>query len=369
MRATSKIYLLTPIFAALCATNVAAEFKYETSNGGTALFYGQLDPAYLSFDDGVSTTNELVDNTNSNSRVGFWYRLPTDTGEFAINLETSFGLRASGAISQNSTIDDIRWERTSIRKVEAIWNDTRFGTFAVGQGSMSSDGASSQDLSGTALVLYNSIPDTAGAFVFRTTTDALSAKTISQAFGSFDGGRKARVRYDTPSYGGLSLSVSYGQEVLSQGVDEDVADLGLFYSGDSGSFKMVGALAYSKVEFGSGLTRHDTIGSFSVLHDTGFNVTLAAGHRNEAGSYVYGKLGYKGDWLSIGTTAVAIDYYTGNDKTSVGSDSASIGIGIVQSIDKANVDAYLGYRTYSLSETAQSYRDASSVLFGARWKF
>lgn len=369
MSATSRKLMLATILGMTSATQVAAEFRYETSNGGSTMVYGQFDPAYLSFDDGVSTTSEIVDNTNSNSRIGFWYRKPTDTGEFSINLETSFGLRPSALVNQNNTPDEVNWRRTNIRKVEAIWSNDRFGTIYLGQGSMSSDGASSKDLSGTSLVLYNSIPDTAGAFLFRTTAGALSTKTIAQAFGSFDGGRKARVRYDTPSFGGVRLSVSYGEEVLAENVDQKVADVGLLYSGQVGRVTMVGGLAYSRNEFGTGVTRHDTVGSFSLLHDTGFNVTVAAGNRKETGTYAYGKLGYKANWLSVGATALAIDYYSGQDKTSVGSESNSFGIGVVQSFDKAKLEAYLGYREYNLTETSATYRDASSVMFGARWKF
>lgn len=369
MRLFIKISTLSASLVTAMATQALAEFRYETGDGGSILVYGQFDPAYLSFDDGVSRKSQIVDNTNSNSRIGLWYRKPTDTGEFSINLETSFGLRPSFLVNQINTPDGLNWRRTNIRKVEAIWDDARFGTIYLGQGSMSSDGASSKDLSGTTLVLYNSIPDTAGAFLFRTGAGALSTKTIAQAFGSFDGGRKARLRYDTPSYRGVRLSVSYGEEVLSKNVDQKVADVGLLYSGQVGSVTVVGGLAYSRSEFAIGVTRHDTVGSFSLMHDTGFNVTIAAGDRNEAGSYAYGKLGYKVDWLSVGSTALAIDYYSGQDKTSAGSESDSFGIGVVQSFDKANVEAYLGYREYSLTETAATYRDASSVLFGARWKF
>lgn len=369
MHSTSKTLMSAAFLAAMTATQAAAELRYDTGNGAYALVYGQFVPAYLSFDDGVSTTSDIVDNTNSNTRIGFWYRMPTETGQFSINFETSFGLRPSALLNQNNTPDGLDWRRTNIRKVEAIWKDDRFGTVFLGQGSMSSDGASSKDLSGTGLVLYNSIPDTSGAFRFRTSAGDLSTKTIGQAFGSFDGGRRARARYDTPSFSGVSLSVSYGKEVLAKNTNQKVADVALLYSGEAGSVKMVGALAYSRVEFETGPKRHDTIGSFSLLHDTGFNVSVAAGNRKEAGSYVYGKLGYKADWLSIGTTALAIDYYAGEDKTSEDSESDSWGVAVVQSFDKANVEVFLGYREYSLDEAAENYRDASSVMFGARWSF
>ena len=369
MNGFSRFLALIALLTAVAATKASAELRYETGDGGYMLLYGQFDPAHLSFDDGVSTTSETADNTNSNSRVGFWYRQITDSGEFSINLETSLGLRQSGLVSQNRTPDSIDWQRTNIRKVEAIWKGNRYGTIYLGQGSMSSDGASGYDLSGTTLVLYNSIPDTAGAFQFRTTAGALSNKTITQAFGSFDGGRKTRMRYDTPSFGGVRLSASYGEEVLNKNVNETVADVGLMYSEQIGSVTIVGGLAYSRNEFEAEAPRHDTVGSFSLLHYTGLNVTVAAGNRDETGRYIYGKLGYQVELFPLGKTAMAIDYYSGDDKISKGSDTTSVGISIVQSFDRANIDVYLGYREYSLTETGASYLDASSIMFGTRWKF
>jgi hypothetical protein len=368
MRNTPKILPSALLFFA-AATPSSADFLYDLESGGTFQFYGQVDPAYLTFDDGVSSTGALVDNTNSNTRVGFWYRNSLDTGEFSVNLETAFGLRPSAGLSQNHTPDGLDWKRTNIRKVEAIWKDDRWGTFYAGQGSMSSDGASNKDLSGTTLVLYNSIPDTAGAFTFRTAAGAASTKTIAQSFGAYDGGRKARVRYDTPSFNGVQVSVSYGEELLAENVDESVTDIALAYSGQVGSVTLAGGLAYSRAEFGGGATIENTIGSFSLLHDTGFNVSVAAGSRNNAGHYAYGKLGYKANWIAAGSTAFGIDYYSGQDKTSVGSQSNSVGIGVVQSFDKQNVEAYLAYRQYSLSETAVDYQDAASVMLGARFGF
>lgn len=360
--AAAVLSLLTPVAA-------LAEFRYDTANGGELLFYGQLSPSYLSFDDGVSTTSNFADNTNSNSRVGMWYRTQTGNGSFSFNLETALGLRPSALLSQNFTPDAANWRRTSIRKIDATWNIDNLGTFSIGQGSMSTDGAASMDMSGTTLVLYNSIPDTAGAFRFRTTAGALTAKTIAQAFGSYDGGRKTRVRYDTPSINGFTFSASYGEEVLAEKVDQKVADIAVTYAGEFGGNKLIGGLGYSYSEFGAGVKRRDAVASLSYLHAGGVNFTFAMGDRNETGPYVYGKLGYRANWISAGTTSLGIDFYRGDDKTSAGSESQSYGIGIVQSFDRQRVEAYFGYREYSLKETGVSYRDASSFMLGARWKF
>jgi hypothetical protein len=133
---------------------------------------------------------------------------------------------------------------------------------------------------------------------------------------------------------------------------------------------MRGALGYARTDPGAGAASFgDTVGSFGLLLDSGLNFTVVFGDRQNSGNYGYGKMGYRADWFAVGTTALAIDYYRGSDQTSAGSTSTTWGAGVVQSFDNVKTEAYLGYRSYKLTETAASYRDASSVLFGARWRF
>jgi hypothetical protein len=346
-----------------------AQMKYENATGGSVLLYGQIDPGYLSFSDGVSTTGELVDNTNSNSRVGLWVRQQYGENLFTFNFETALGFRPSAGLSQGFTPKGLNWQRTNIRKADFALKTPRYGTFSAGQGSMATDGAAEVDLSGTSLVTYVSIPDTAGAFRFRTSAGVLSTRFIGGAFGDFDGGRLGRIRYDTPNFNGFTVSAAYGENILVSNVDFKTTDIALRYAGDAGDFKLKGAVGYKRVELAAGASLNDTIGSFSLLHASGFNATIAAGDRSTAGSYGYGKLGYRANWFGIGETALSVDYYRGSDRVSAGSTSTSYGLGAVQKFDKYRVEAYLGYRTYELTETAASYLDASSVLFGARLKF
>jgi hypothetical protein len=352
------------------ATTAAAELKYENDNGGSVLLYGQFSPAYQSFDDGVTTTDTLVDNTNSNSRVGMWLRHTYGTSAFAFNFETGLGFRPSALVSQNFTPKAVNWERTSIRKVDFSLNTERYGTFFAGQGSMSTDGVAEVDLSGTTLATYVSIPDTAGDFRFREANGDLSGRLIVGSFGDFDGGRRGRVRYDTPSFSGFTLSISWGKEILLQDSDLESTAIALKYAGEHGDFDIQGAVGYAENDSGFNLSEfNDTIGSVSVLHASGVSVTLAAGDRSTTGNYAYGKIGYQGDWLSVGRTALSVDYYQGNDRSVEGAEATSVGLGAVQTFDRANLEAYLGYRDYDLTEPAAEYQQAASVLFGARWKF
>ncbi len=355
--------------AATVASTAMAELKYDNASGGHVLLYGQFNPAYQGFDDGVSTTGTLVDSGHSNSRVGLWLRQPMGDAKFSFNFETGLGLRPSGLVSQGFTPDTIDWSRSSLRKIDFALETARAGKFYLGQGSMATDGAAESDLSGTTLVLYVSVPDSAGGFRFRDSTGALSTRFIAGNFSDFDGGRRGRIRYDTPEYAGFTLSVAYGEEILLQNSDLKTRDIALRYNRDLNGTKVQAAVGYKRVSPGVGSDFDDTIGSVSVLMASGFNVTLAAGRRSTSGHYTYGKLGYRASWFNFGDTALAIDYYQGSDRSVAGSTSTAYGIGIVQKIDAANAEAYLGLRNYALSEPTTSYLDASSILLGARWKF
>jgi predicted porin len=234
---------------------------------------------------------------------------------------------------------------------------------------MATDGVAEVDQSGTTLVNYVSVPDTAGSFMFRTAAGALSTVTIGNVFSDFDGARRGRIRYDSPTFSGFTVSASYGEEILATDADLETRDIALRYANTFGDIRVKGAVGYARSELAGGVVRDDTIGSVSLLHSSGFNVTIAAGDRSTDGSYSYGKLGYQAQWFSVGKTSLSVDYYNGSDTTSVGSDATAVGFGAVQQFDQARVEAYLGYHTYELTETAAAYLDASSVMFGARWKF
>lgn len=364
-----KIVSAIVLLMASTALPAAAEFSFDNNSGGTVRLYGQFNPAYLSFDDGQSTTSEIVDNTNSNSRVGLDWRQGYGENTFRFNFETALGFRPSAGMSQTNTPKGVDWQRTSIRKVDFSLMMPMYGTFYAGQGSMATDGVAHNDFSGTTLVTYASVSDTAGGFEFRTGAGALSGIHIGSVFRDLDGGRRGRVRYDTPSFGGFTVSAAWGKNILVSGVDDEYYDVSMRYANDFGDLKVRGAIGYAVRDRAGASDIEHTIGSVSLLHASGFNLTLAAGNQDGDATYGYGKLGYIGNWLALGSTAMSVDYYEGNDFSSQGVTSSSVGFGVVQKFDNANVEAYLGYRTYELSDAIDSYKDASSILFGARLKF
>ena len=353
---------------ATAAVPAAAEYKFENGSGGSLKFYGQFSPAYTSVDDGVSSTSTVVDNAHSGSRVGVKYSQPIGQDTFTFTFETALGLRSSAGVSQTFTPKGAEWERTNLRKIDFGYQSARYGNFSIGQGSMATDGIAEADFGGTGMALYNGIGDVAGAFAFRTSAGALSTVTIGDVTPSLDGGRRGRVRYDTPDFNGFTLSVAAGTDVLNQNNSDDYYDVALRYASEFGTAKVNAGVGFSRRDR-NGVDRDDTSGSVAVLLDNGLNFAVAAGSRDGSGDYAYGKVGYNANLISAGQTAFAVDYYQGNDFNTVGSESKSYGVAVQQKIDSLNTEVYLAYRTYELTETATSYNDIDSVLFGARWKF
>ena len=101
------------------------------------------------------------------------------------------------------------------------------------------------------------------------------------------------------------------------------------------------------------------------------NATFAAGQQLEIGdaSSYYFKLGIKRDWLSVGSTAISVDYADGSDFVVAGSSSSSYGISAVQKFDARNIEAYATYRTYEFDAPGVATNNIDMAAIGVRFKF
>jgi predicted porin len=347
--------------------------KLETMLGGgtTVRLYGQINQGVLVHDDGGETNSyALVDNSNSSSRLGLRTETPLDGGvAFRTNLEAQYTPNPSSKVSQtNSFVGDWDLEWTNLRKAEMILASEAYGTVSLGQGSMATDGIAEIDFSGTSLIAYSQIPDLAGGQFFRFDGGALSGVTIGKVFSNFDGSRRLRARYDTPSFAGFTLSGAYGQEVLTSGDDKDYVDLALRWAESFDTVKVSAGVGYNWKGGGS----EAIAASASALHaPTGLNLTLAAGGDSQGGDgrYVYGKLGVIRDVFAFGSTAVSLDANFGADIGLDGGDSASYALAAVQRIDDWSLEAYGIIRNHSFDDAAASYDDGLSFMTGLRFSF
>lgn len=331
-------------------------------------FYGQLNFGLFSVDDGNISDTFIGDNDNSNTRVGAIYRRGVGNGnKFRFHFQTGVGLRTTSGV----TIDDNELETNgslrNLRKFEAIYETAKYGTFSFGQGSTANDDVTEVDFSGTSVIAYSSVADLGGSLEFQQ-GGVGSNVSIGDTFSSFDGGRRFRVRYDSPTWNGFSFAASAGEEVLTSGNDDSFYDVSASYAKDFGDIKFATSVGYAVVDGGE-----ETIqGSVAAIHEpTGLNASFAYGEQLEIGdaSSYYLKLGIKRDWLSVGSTAITIDYADGSDFVSAGSDASSYGISAVQRIDAKNLEIYATYRTYEFDAPGVTTEDIDLAAIGVRFKF
>ena len=252
---------------------------------------------------------------------------------------------------------------------------------------MATDGILEIDLSGTDVIAYSGVANSAAAQILRLSDGTLDPNglEIGDVFANLDGDRRFRIRYDTPAFANITFAAAYGRNLLSD--DSDTRDANLFDA------SLTYANTYNdavEVEAGFGYNWKEGVsdgpdvnswgGSASVLHQpSGLNFTFAAGTEDAGGgdnsNYWYTKLGLLRDFVGWGATAASVDYYQGadfaldEDAGIDSTDSTSWGLALVQTIDRANTELWLTYRSYDYADNASSFDDGSALFGGARFKF
>jgi len=357
--------------AALAFALPTAAQQFTAENGSTARFYGQFNLGYLSYDDGQKTTSRLVDNANSNSRVGFWLEFPfQNETTLKFNAEAAVGFFQSNKLTEAGikSSDWFDWDESYIRKFELSYV-TPYGTFWAGQGSMATDGVPEVDFSGTTVIGFSDYAAVAGGFAFREADGTLSSITVGRVFTNLKGSRRFRLRYDTPDFNGFTFSIAGGEDVIVSS-EKTYYDIAARYSGTFGEVKVGGALGYNFTEEPGKDDVENVMGSVAILHEpTGINGALALGSVVDGGDYYYIKAGWIGDLVAIGSTALAVEYYDSSDIGVTDGGGTSWGIMAVQKVDQYDSEIYLGYREYELTATGTEYQDSTSIFLGGRWRF
>ena len=324
---------------------------------------GQVSELVMYANDGDKSDLLIGDNDNSSSRVKL------DATEKFDNITIGGTIEIEGQVNPSDKMVINRWDDgdatnddyysgLDIRKVEAYLK-SGFGKISLGQGSTATDGTAEVDLSGTTVALFSNITATAGGFEFKKGSTA-SGLTVKDTRSNYDGlGRTERVRYDSPTFVGVTGSAS-----ISNG---GAADLAVRYAADFFG-NLEAALGYA-----SNIREEDYTqisGSVSYLLPFGLNFTVAVAQRNSIHdgakdplSY-YGKVGYK-----FGIHAVALEYGVTQDKKNKGDVSSNLGLGyVVQPWKK--VELFAAARQYMLDLKSGSDPDPIlQVYAGTRIKF
>ena len=261
----------------------------------------------------------------------------------------------------------------NVRRAEVTFRNDRYGRLQLGKGSTAADDTAEYDLSLVAgPIMYAGVADIAGGILFTDGTD-YSDITVGDALFDFDGDRLGRIRYDSPMFGPLQGSASYGQDdqwAAAVTLDGDYGD----WSGWTvGSFTLLAAASVYNPD-------DDTVdyayaASGSVQHDpTGLSLTLSTGGQKlDAGddpSNFYVKVGWNTEFWPLGPTGFGIDYTRGENISGDGDEGTSWGVAAVQRIAPYDIDLYAQLRRYSLDgETSADLRDITVGTFGTKFAF
>ena len=112
---------------------------------------------------------------------------------------------------------------------------------------MATDGVQEIDLSGTDVIAYSSVADSAAAQLLRLSDGTLTDIEIQDAFSNYDGPRRVRVRYDTPEFYGFTAATAYGRDLLSDDADtrdENIFDASVVYGNEVSDVEFEAGIGY-----------------------------------------------------------------------------------------------------------------------------
>lgn len=341
---------------------------------------GHVHQGILFWDDGGESNVYITDVQNDQSNFSF-------SGDAKISADVTAGfsilIRLQDSLSGEVSQDDDDTGLDPLLLWEANWflESASLGKVTVGLASRVSDGAPEQDLSETGVAGYAGVQDIGGGMALRRSSNgALVDVGWGDIYSHFNGDTANIIRYDTPSIGGFTLSASWGED--------DIWDVGANYEGKLGNFEMAAAIAYTESTDENGAFGDPgepdysiVVGSFAIRHEpTGLNALISAGQQSfdnavvdadgftrnvSDAKFVYAKLGWVANLNGLGHTAFFGEYGFFEDFVSAGADPALVaqldasggsavritgneatvwGLGVVQHIDAAEMDIYIGYR-------------------------
>lgn len=336
---------------------------------------GQVNRLVLFADDGDQSRFFQADNDESSTRIRFQGNVDLESGWSAgTNIEVQMESNSTSDVTIDQNKSVIGSNSFTERKLEVFFKNKDLGKLSLGQGDTASNGVTEVDLSGTSVIsqVDSAVLASSIAFVVSGTNGTSSGTAVGDIFDNLDGlSRDDRIRYDTPSFAGATLSTSW--------VDGDEYDIGFRYGREFDGFEVALALAYWDATTTDDKTGYG--GSASVLAPFGTNLTfsyaredldLVAAPNAQADiepEYWYAKLGQQFKMTSLGKTSVSIDYMSSEDQSANGNEGESYSLGIVQKVDAIGTEIYGTVRQWDADIPAVETENVTIGAAGARIKF
>ena len=352
------------------AQMVADGFTWKDTSGRSLTLSGQINPAFNVVSDGIDTSVFIVDNDTSGTR----FRLDADSplGETSMGATLEIGASPNNSydVSQLASQTDADF---NVRRAEVSFRDDRYGRLQLGKGSSAADDTAEYDLSLVAgPIMYAGVADIAGGILFTDGTD-YSEVTVGDAFFDFDGDRLARIRYDSPMFGPVQGSASYGQDDQWAAAVTLGGDYGDWSGWTVGDFTLLAAASVYATE--DDAVDYAYAASGSVKYDpVGISLTLSTGgHKLDEGddpSNFYAKVGWDTSLSALGETGFGFDYTRGENISADGADGTSFGLAAVQKIDRFGIDLYAQLRWYELDQPeSPDLKNITVGTFGTKFTF
>lgn len=387
-----------------------AELEATTARKGnrrmSLTISGQINRSILYWNDGNrSGTYAGLDNVNTSSRFIFSGSAkvsPNVTAGFEIMTEWNLGGRTS-SVDQTSPdgfgpggVFAASDGGLGVRR--AFWwlEDKNLGRISVGRHNAGGP-VGVIDLGGIATVA-SQVPDVGGGFFVAGTTTRLSAVSGP----SFGNDRMEGIRYDSPTIGGFVFQAFWGED--------DVWTAALRYAGEFGGIRVAAGIGYeaqdssptqtvqvdnnarnvdnewsaglSFMHVGTGLFVQGQYARSEFLNGSDAKYWLVQGgiSKNWFGpgnTSFYGEYGEATDYIRSGPAAAGANSPAAPNFVGASSEVNFYGVGVVQQIDAAAMELYLGWRRFDTSvsgillgdDTGNGSSDLDLVHGGARIRF
>lgn len=342
--------------------------------------YAQINRAVQYADNGEKSAVHHVDNKMSGTRAGIKVTAILDD-DMTIGSHWEFEY----LINPSSKIDidgpDLSNEANE-RKLE-VWANYKGWKVSGGQGEFASDGTGEKSFGDNLnIAMTPKVQDGAGDHTTRINTAGMYAVggKVDSFVANVDGiGRGDRVRIDTPTFNGFSLSGSTGMPDKTDN-DSDIQawDVALRYTGEFGAIRVTAAASYADVDTAAEEGRHS--GSIFFGHENGFGIGgvyegidfTAAGRDDHTYMYVRGSY-VADDICKYGKTSFGVEYGVAENVKSNDQEGSFWGVGAVQKLNAISSELYVSYRAFDFEDTAlaptASIENFTTGMAGARIKF
>jgi len=349
--------------------NVADAAGLKATNGGKVdvTIGGRVGRALLHVDDGDNSSLFHVDGRSTDSE---WWITGSakltenvtasavlDFNTHANNSSPTFGTSGAGTAATTARGESI--DNQYVRFAHSA-----MGTITIGHTSEAGDGANN-------LAYGNSVNGAIGGTLagFNFTSGGggvIAADTVADFVSNLDPGDSELVRYDSPSFNGVTLAASTHQD--SSGA------VAIRYAGKLGGLDAKAAAHYL---FNDG-TKDTYGGSLAILHASGLHGAVGYGKYSYDSDTGAGRstntlrftAGYTAKMSSLGATDITFHIAETEDLDADGDEGEWIEIGVDQTLDAIGGSIGIAYSRVEASDTASTdYNDLDAIVMETVFNF